>query len=222
MIAGPDPDDLVIADARDLNKVLDHILKLQKKVGIDGSADPDSLDFKLLGPADPIVIEQFEAVPGAAPAPGPFGPPTFDREPPGPGLFPVRLFPPGADSEMQFAFRVPRRVAAGSTLDIRPVFLLRAPPAPADTITLDVFGDLDGTALPPLAPSGNVLVDVFPVGLPFITLPAPLRSIPVDGAPPFAPADAEVILRIQRLGTDVGDIYGGDIVLYKILVDWVR
>jgi hypothetical protein len=210
-------DDLVFADARDYNTLADYLKKVAGKVGVDGSSDPASLDFKIS--TERLVISEAEVVPaGAAPPPLPFAAPVVS--PPVVGLHSVLNFLPGVDLEILIKFTVPRVVRPGSVLTIIPVFTLTVPPPPS-AVTLDLFGDLDGTPLPPIGVPGNYPVTGFPFGGPPYFVGPPLRTIPVDGAPPFAPASSSVALRFRRLGT-AGDTYPGAFQLAKIFVDWVR
>jgi hypothetical protein len=213
-------DDLVFADARDYNTLADYVRKLAVKVGIDGSLDPNSLDFQVSGPVtERLVISEAELVPaGAVPPPLPFAAPVVS--PPVVGLHSVLNFLPGVDLEVLIRFTVPSLVRPGSVLTIIPVFTLSAPPPPS-AVTLELAGDLDGTALPPIGIPGNYPVGGFPFGGPPFFVGPLLRTIPVDGAPPFAPASSSVALRFKRLGT-VGDTYPGAFQLAKVFVDWVR
>lgn len=214
-------DDNLIADARDYNALADLLMKLQEKVGIDGSADPSSLDFKIGAITGPqrLSINTFEAIPATA-IPPPLPLPT----PIAIGTTPhvVHEFPAGVDTEFMFRFTVPRGLDVTVPLGIVPVFVLSAPPGPAEAVVLDVEGDLDGIVLPPLGgPGVPVLIDFLPPGLPFFTGIPPIAAIPTSGAPPVAPPDTQVALRIKRLGTAGADTYGGGFQLDKVFVEYV-
>ena len=209
-------DDLALADARDFNTLAEIAIRAQRKIGFNGDPNPDSLEFRVLGLASPLVIEDFEAVPPLA-APPPFAP-ALPLTPPG-LLHTFIAFPPGSDTEVMIKFTVPRRVRPGSVLAITPRFQLSAAPGAPDVVTLDIEGDLNGVGLPPLGgPGVPYPVGAFPATT-FITGP-PITAIPVDGAPPFAPFDSKVALRIKRLLA--GDTYGGIFLLDSIFVNWVR
>ena len=206
-------DDLALADARDFNAAVEIAINAQRKIGYNGDPNPDTLDFRLLGPQR-IIVDRFgptpaSAVPPPKPPALPFNPPTL--------LHTFISFPAASDSEALFQFTVPRQVRAGSSLAIIPKFRLSTLPGAPDVVTIDIFGDIEGVAIPPTG-GFPYPVGAFPTGT-FILGP-PIAVIPVDGAPPFAPPDVKVALRLQRLAA--GDTYGGLFLLDSVSVGWVR
>lgn len=203
--SGP-PDDLLIADARDLNQVLELLLAIQKKVGIDGSLDATSLDnlvneraLALRG----LAADVFETVPGGA-NPIPTGVTL--------GLHRLQQFPDGSTAELLTRFRVPPNVKAGSSLDVRPVFVLSTAPGGADNVVLNVYGEAGTTTIassPTVYPVGAFGAGAFVVG-------PTLRSIPVA----TAPANMPVALRFSRLGAHASDNYTGSFRLDYLLVEY--
>lgn len=194
------PEDLADADARDFNFLAELVLRIQKKVGIDGSADPTSLSNRIssLGSPQRLVIQDFEPV--LAPIPIPLAVPDAGLL----GLFRLQTFPDTVDRELLARFYVPHhaKTGGGELLKVFVSFAIDTPPAPGQAVKLDIFGEVNGVPIPS-APF-TVVVSPFPTGV--IIEVGPLLTIPIASALP----DTPIALRLQALRSDGAlDTYTG-------------
>jgi hypothetical protein len=201
-------DDLVFADARDYNTLADYLLKVARKVGVDGSLDPSSVSGNLN--EESLWIDTFEVVPGGGAFPG-----TVSV-----GLHTLLNYVDLSDLEALARFAVPSEIldAPGSTIDIRPVFLLSSAPLVGDMVRLDIFGVANQSVI--ASAPVNYAVGAFGAGVHIIG--PVLRSISVN-TPATAPVNSRLALRMQRVGTDlVNDTYTGAFRLDALKIEYRR